>query len=589
MTIDILIVFIVLAGAVVLFSMEKFPVDLTAIVVMTALLLTGIITPEEGISGFSNSATVTVAAMFVLSAGLFNTGAMNLITEMLRKLMKKNYKLGILALMIAACFISAFINNTAVVALFIPIVISIARASKISPSKMLMPLSFSAILGGVCTLIGTSTNILTSAILQQNGAPPLGMFEMSSFGVTLSVVGIFYMMFIGIKLLPEKKANELTENFEMLDYITEIILPADSKYINNSIRDSSLVKEIDIDILEIQRSDGRKFIPSPDSLLLENDTLKVRCNIEKLKEISQKEGVILKPERKFAEEDLLFNEAKMVEAVITPNSRLIGKTIKSISFRNSFGATVLAIRHRGKIMHEKLANTVLLAGDVLLIEVKRDWLPQLRKNTAFILISEVTLTKMKKSKIIISILILSAVVLAAAFNLMPIVGTAIIGSVLLILTGCVSLEEAYKAVDWKVIFLLAGLVTLGIALQKSGGAEYISNGIIHLASSSNPHVLVSLFFFLSMALTAFMSNNASVALLIPISLVTANTLSIDSRPLIMAVTFAASIDFMTPIGYQTNTMIYGPGNYKFTDYLKVGAPLNFICWLLGSLLIPVIF
>lgn len=589
MTIDILIVFIVLAGAVVLFSMEKFPVDLTAIVVMTALLLTGIITPEEGISGFSNSATVTVAAMFVLSAGLFNTGAMNLITEMLRKLMKKNYKLGILALMIAACFISAFINNTAVVALFIPIVISIARASKISPSKMLMPLSFSAILGGVCTLIGTSTNILTSAILQQNGAPPLGMFEMSSFGVTLSVVGIFYMMFIGIKLLPEKKANELTENFEMLDYITEIILPADSKYINNSIRDSSLVKEIDIDILEIQRSDGRKFIPSPDSLLLENDTLKVRCNIEKLKEISQKEGVILKPERKFAEEDLLFNEAKMVEAVITPNSRLIGKTIKSISFRNSFGATVLAIRHRGKIMHEKLANTVLLAGDVLLIEVKRDWLPQLRKNTAFILISEVTLTKMKKSKIIISILILSVVVLAAAFNLMPIVGTAIIGSVLLILTGCVSLEEAYKAVDWKVIFLLAGLVTLGIALQKSGGAEYISNGIIHLASSSNPHVLVSLFFFLSMALTAFMSNNASVALLIPISLVTANTLSIDSRPLIMAVTFAASIDFMTPIGYQTNTMIYGPGNYKFTDYLKVGAPLNFICWLLGSLLIPVIF
>lgn len=589
MTIDILIVFIILAGAVVLFSMEKFPVDLTAIVVMTALLLTGIITPEEGISGFSNSATVTVAAMFVLSAGLFNTGAMNLITEMLRKLMKKNYKLGILALMIAACFISAFINNTAVVALFIPIVISIARASKISPSKMLMPLSFSAILGGVCTLIGTSTNILTSAILQQNGAPPLGMFEMSSFGVTLSVVGIFYMMFIGIKLLPEKKANELTENFEMLDYITEIILPADSKYINNSIRDSSLVKEIDIDILEIQRSDGRKFIPSPDSLLLENDTLKVRCNIEKLKEISQKEGVILKPERKFAEEDLLFNEAKMVEAVITPNSRLIGKTIKSISFRNSFGATVLAIRHRGKIMHEKLANTVLLAGDVLLIEVKRDWLPQLRKNTAFILISEVTLTKMKKSKIIISILILSAVVLAAAFNLMPIVGTAIIGSVLLILTGCVSLEEAYKAVDWKVIFLLAGLVTLGIALQKSGGAEYISNGIIHLASSSNPHVLVSIFFFLSMALTAFMSNNASVALLIPISLVTANTLAIDSRPLIMAVTFAASIDFMTPIGYQTNTMIYGPGNYKFTDYLKVGAPLNFICWLLGSLLIPVLF
>lgn len=589
MSIDIIVVFIIIAGAIVLFSMEKFPVDLTAVVIMAALLLTGIITPEEGISGFSNSATVTVAAMFILSAGLFNTGAMNLITEMLRKLMKKNYKLGVFALMGAACFVSAFINNTAVVALFIPIVISIARASKISPSKMLMPLSFSAILGGVCTLIGTSTNILSNAILQQNGAPQLEMFEMTPFGVILAGVGIFYMIFIGIKLLPETKTNEPAENFEMLDYITEIILPAGSKYINNTIRDSSLVKEIDIDILEIQRSDGRKFIPSPDSLLLENDTLKVRCNIEKLKEISRKEGVILKPEGKFSEEDILFNEAKIVEAVITPNSRLIGKTIKNVSFRNSFGATVLAIRHRGKIMREKLANTILLPGDVLLIEVKRDWLPQLRKNTAFILISEVTLTKMKKSKIFISILILSAVVLAAAFNLMPIVATAIIGSVLLILTGCISLEEAYKAVDWKVIFLLAGLVTLGIALQKSGGAEFISLGIINLTKSSNEYILVAIFFFLSMSLTAFMSNNASVALLIPIALVTAKTLGIDSRSLIMAVTFAASIDFMTPIGYQTNTMIYGPGNYKFTDYLKVGAPLNFACWLLGSLLIPIIF
>jgi di/tricarboxylate transporter len=590
MNADLILVFLIIAGAIVLFAMEKMPVDLTAIIVMAALLLTGIITPEEGIAGFSNTATITVGAMFVLSAGLFNSGALNFFTSLLRKLIKKSYKQGLFVLMLFSGVISAFINNTAHVALFMPVVISVARAVKISPSKLLMPLSFSVILGGVCTLIGTSTNILASAIVQQNGLRAFNMFEMAPVGIVLLVVGILYMLFIGEKLLPDRGSNlELTDDFEMSEYITEVVLLPNAKSVGEEIQNSHLVKDVDLDILEIQREDGKKEFPSSNAVLRANDILKVRCNIEKLKSIQSREGIVLKSEKKFHDVDLSSKEARLIEVVITPQSRLIGRTIKRADFRSLFGATVLAIRHRGETMREKIGNTTLLSGDVLLVEVKKDWLPQFKRYRDFIIISDLTLIKVRKSKILISSLIIASVVLVAAFNIMPIVSSAIAGCVLLILTGCISLEDAYRSIDWKVIFLLAGLVTLGTALDKSGGTKLIASFLIGNLGSFGNYVLVSAFYLISMGMTAFMSNNASVALLIPIAIVTAEALGINARPFIMAVTFAASTDFMTPIGYQTNTMIFGPGNYKFSDYLKIGTPLNILCWILGSILIPYFF
>ena len=590
MNADLILVFLIIAGAIVLFTMEKMPIDLTAIIVMAAVLLTGIITPEEGIAGFSNAATVTVGAMFILSAGLYSTGALSFFSTLLRRLMKKSYKQGLFILMFFSGVISAFINNTAHVALFIPIVIGVARAVKISPSKLLMPLSFSVILGGVCTLIGTSTNVLASAMVQQNGLPAFSMFEMAPVGVVLFVVGILYMLFLGEKLLPDRESNlEMTDDFGMSDYITEIILLPKAKSVNMEIQNSPLTKDVDLDILEIQRENGKKEFPFPHTVLRANDILKVRCNIEKLKSIQSREGIVLKSEKKFHDVDLSSIEARLVEVVITPRSRLIGRTIKRVDFRSKYGATVLAIRHRGEIMREKIGNTTLLSGDVLLVEVKKDWLPQFKRYRDFIIISDITLIKIRKSKILISSLIIASVVLVAALNIMPIVSSAIAGCVLLILTGCISLEDAYRSIDWKVIFLLAGLVTLGTALDKSGGTKLLSAFLIENVGSLGNHVLVSAFFLISMGMTSFMSNNASVALLIPIAIVTAESLGVSARPFIMAVTFAASTCFMTPIGYQTNTMIFGPGNYKFSDYLKIGTPLNILCWILGSILIPYFF
>lgn len=590
MSLDIIIVFFILIGAIVLFSRDKIPVDLSAMIIMAALLITGIITPEEGISGFSNTATVTVAAMFILSAGLFNTGALNFVGDFLTKMTKKNYLTGLASMMLIVSVISAFINVTAVVAIFMPVVIRMANRSQISPSKFLIPLSFGALFGGVNTLIGTSTNILVSSIAFQHGLKPFGMFEMTPFGFVILCTGIVYLLLTARRLLPDRKeGGSLSQEFHLEDYITEIIILPDSQSVHKEIKNSPLIKDLDLDIIEIHRGEKNKFLPSPYTIIMPNDVLRVRCNIEKLKELQSKEGIALKSEASFSDLDLNLDASRLVQAVVTSGSRLRGRTIKNINFRETFGATVLAIRHRGRLMRENLGNTIIIPGDVLLIEVKKDWLPQLRKNNAFVILSEVNPLKQKKEKILPAIIILTAVVVSAAIGIFPIVTSAIIGSVLYILFGILTLEEAYRSIEWRVIFLLAGVLTLGIAMEKTGAAGLIASSIFSLIGGLGPTALLSAFFFLTLVFTNFISNNATAALIVPIAIIAADSAGVDSRPFLMAVTFAASLSFATPVGYQTNTMIFGPGNYKFSDFIKIGLPLDIIFWLLASLLIPVFF
>lgn len=591
MNTDIIIIFIILAGSIVLFSMEKFPIDLIAIILIAVLLITGIITPEEGISGFSNTATVTVAAMFILSASLFNSGAFNFVGGLLTAAFSKNLLLGLFLLIAVTALLSAFINVTATVAMLLPVLINTANKTDISPSKLLIPLSFGALLGGVGTLIGTSTNILVSSMIQQRGEAPFHMFETTPLALIILAAGILFLVFIGSRILPDRKNySELTEEFEMNDYITEVVLLPESESVGKMIKKSPLIKDLDLDIIEIQRGGNNQFVPNAETVLEVDDILRIRCDINKLKEIQEKEGIELKSQVKLINNDeFKLRKAKLVEAVVTHNSRLRGRTIKDINFRETYGATCLAIRHRGQLMHTKLGHISLLPGDVLLVEVKEDWLPRFRQNSDFVIASEVNLLKVKKAKIIISISIMTAVVATASFGIFPIVKAAVIGSVLAVLTGCISLEEAYKSINWKVIFLFAGVLTLSLALEKTGGAEIISSFIISSAGSIGNKGLVSVFFLITLLFTNFMSNNAIAALLVPIALITSESLGISARPFIMAVTFAASLSFMTPISYQTNTMVSGPGNYKFSDYLKVGGPLNLIIWLLASVLIPVFF
>ena len=601
MSFDVIVVLIVLVGAVIMFATERYPVDVAAIVAMSVLVVTGVITPSQGVSGFSNSATITVAFMFILSAALFKSGAVVSIGNRIAQLFKFNFWLGILVTMITVGVISAFINNTPVVAIFIPILVgAAAQSTKLNVAKMLMPLSYASMFGGVCTLIGTSTNILVSSIAEDNHLEPFSMFEMTRMGLIFFGVGLIYMMTIGIRLIPNRGMdNGLMKKFGMGEYLTEIVLLPNAPSVGKSIMKSPLVRKLDIDITEVNRK-GQSFImPSKDFVLEAGDVLKVRCNVEKIKALKAKEGVILKSDAKFKSRDRSTsrksdNRVVFVEAVIAPNSPFEGRTVKDLGFRQRFGATVLAIRHRGELMREKVVNTTLRAGDTLLIEADKDQLHNLRQlelkgRNTFLIVTEVDLPDYRADKMWTVVLTLVGVIAFASLNILPIMMAAIIGSMFLVLTKCISMDEAYNAIDWKVIFLLAGALSLGVAMYESGTAAIISSFIIDVIGSLGPVAVLSAMYIITSILTETMSNNASAVLLAPIAVAAADQLGVDPRPFLMAITFAASSSFMTPVGYQTNTMIYGVGLYRFSDFMRVGTPLNLIFWVLATFLLPVFF
>lgn len=591
MTFEILIVLIVAVAAVILFTTEKLSVDVIAVVIMSILLVTGLITADEGISGFSNRATVTVGAMFIISAALFKTGAVSFLGTLTTKLFKKNYWLGLILLILFVGFFSAFINNTPVVAIFIPILLGVAKETKASPSKLLMPMSFASMFGGICTLIGTSTNILVSSIAQEAGEPAFSMFEIAPIGLILFVIGMSYMLVIGIRMIPDRRVEgDLIESFNLQEYITEVVLMDTSSSVGKAIKDAPLVREIELEIIEVIRNKTPMSVPSPELVLEANDVLRIRCDLDKLKAIMERQGVKLKSRLKWSDQDVESEDTRLVEAVVALNSYFINKTLKDLAFRESFGATVLALRHRGKLMREKISETPLDAGDALLLEIKTDRLNSLRQNPSFVIISEIKNEKFRKRKLIPALVIVLGVILTATLGIMPIVVSSIVGAILLVLVGCIRMDEAYKAIEWRIIFLLAGVLTLGIAMEKSGAATLLSKNLVAWVRPwGGEYAIISAFFLLTSVLTGVMSNNATAALLAPIAIATANALGASPRPFLVSVMIAASASFMTPVGYQTNTLIYGPGQYRFADFMKVGTPLNIIVWIAATILIPYFF
>jgi di/tricarboxylate transporter len=590
MNTDMIIVLAVIVLAVFLFATEKIRVDLTAVIVMGILLLSGIITPEEGVSGFSNTATVTVAAMFIVSAALQKTGAVNSLGMLTSRIFKQSYWLGIIGTMLVVGVSSAFINNTPVVAVFIPILLTVSMDNSISASRLLMPVSFASMFGGLCTLIGTSTNILVSAIAVEHGLEPFGMFEFSIGGAILFVAGMVYMVVVGIRLIPDRKLDQdLTQRYSMNDYLIDVVLLPTAQSVGHHVTDSPLIRELEIDVLEVLRDGSRLKRPLPSIMLEAGDVLRVRCDVATIRELKDRVGVVLKAEHTLREDDFDEEDLLLVEAIIAPNSMLEGRTIKGVRFRNTFQANALALRHRGALLRKGFSETRLKAGDALLIQVRKENYDTLRRDSNFVIVSDIELPTYRKRKIIPALLIILGIILTATFNVFPIMVSAIAGVVTLIATGCITLEEAYDAVDWKVIFLLGGIISLGVALEKTGAALLLSDTMISLLGDFGPVAIVAALFFITSLLTGIMSNNATAVLLAPIAIAAAASMGVNPRPFLVAVTFAASSSFITPVGYQTNTMIYGVGQYRFADFLKVGTPLNLIFWILATLLIPLLF
>jgi len=590
---DVVLVCTIIVVFLILFASEKLRVDLVAILLMVLLRVIGLFRDtfpnlEEGLSGFSNEATVTIAAMFVLSAGLMKTGAISWISQRLARLGGDSEMRSFIILMVTVAFVSAFINNAAAVAVFIPITIKACRQFNISPSRMLMPLSFISIMGGTCTLIGTSANILASSLTRNLGLPEFGMFELSRLGLIFFAVGLLYLIFVARRMLPDRAGTQdLKEKYRLGKYITRLVVSRRCSLIGKTPVECDLASTYDVTILKIIRGDEEIWTGLRDKQILEGDHLLVRGSIDNIMEMNAMEGLTIRSEDKYSEEYLQDEKGVVAEAVIAPSSSLIGMTLQDANFRHKYGVFALAIRRQGEAIRDKVGKVVLQAGDTLLLQGRPGFLDTFSENPDFLMLNELEVSKLRTEKALLALGITASVVLLAAFGVAPILVSALAGVMVMVLTGCINVQEAYDAIDWFVIFLLAGVIPLGIVMEKTGTADFLANGIVQVSESLGPVAVVSVFYLIATIFAAIMSHNAAIILLIPIGVASAHGMGLEPRAFIMAITFAAASSLATPFGYHTNLMVYGPGGYKFSDYMKIGIPLNIILWIIASFLIPV--
>lgn len=583
-------VLILLGAMVVLLAFEWIRPDLVAMLGLVGLILAGMLSPGEALLGFSNPATVTVASMFLLSAGLQESGVVRLIGD--RILRHGPDSPAGLTLLIGLVIgpISAFINNTAAVAVFLPIALRVCQEHRISPSRVLMPMSFFAMLGGTCTLIGTSTNVLVSTYAAQHGIRPFGMFEFSLLGLVLFAAGAVFLIVAGGRMVPDRVTpDSLTGGYRLNPYLSEVVILPGSPLIGRTLREARLGERHDLEVLGLYRNKRMLGIPGEDTRLAEGDILIVKVPASALVQLRDSMGIAAKHGRHPDDADLHSADSVLIEVVVSPNSALEGQTLKSIDFRRRYGATALAVRRHGEDIGDKVGRIRLAFGDELLILARRATLDRLRNQTDFVVLQELDVPMVRRPHAIAAVAIVAGVVVAATTGYLPIAEAAMIGSVAMIVGGCLPLRKAYTSVDWRIVFLLACLIPVGTALERSGGADLVVDGVLRVAESWGPTVVLGAFFVVTTLLTGVLSNNATALLLAPLAVSTAAGLGVDPRPFLVAVTFAASAAFYTPIGYQTNLLVYGPGGYRFADYVRLGGPLVAIVVVLATLLIPVLF
>lgn len=586
----------VLGFALIAFIFEWLPVDLTAFIVAIVLMLLGLVTPEQGIAGFGNTATITVMAMFILSAGVTRTGAIQIVRDLLIAKGGKSIFQQIIVMGLIVGPISAFINNTAVVAIFIPIIEDWCKKLGISVSKLLMPLSFASILGGTLTLIGTSTNILASGLSAKLGFGEFKLFQFTLLGIIIFFIGLVYLAFFTPRLIPNRKkprTGSIGEGYELDDYVTEVMVSLTSTLVGKTINESGIQRKFDIDVLELIHNGTHFPQPIGDKTINPGDILIVRGSREVLLQLKDERAVEILPDVKFNQDslqnDLNTGEEKVGEILILSNSRLIGTTLKDLRFRQRYNGTVLAIRRGQELIRERLGRVPLRFGDLLLVQGPKQSFTGLQNSRELLVLEQKDVENLRLDKAMIAVGICLGIVVLSAFNLLPIMVSALLGVIMMVFTGCLKPGEIYGSIRWDVIFLLAGLIPLGTAMDNSGATEWLAKPLLLIGSNLSGYWILMFFYMVTALLTAILSNNAAVLLMIPLSIKVATSLGINPLAVMFAVTFAASNSFMTPIGYQTNTMIYGPGGYKFTDFVKLGTPLSILLAVITPALIIMIY
>lgn len=587
---EITLVLTILVIAIILFATEVIRMDLVSLMVLLALGLTGLVTPAEAFSGFSNPAVITVAAMFVLSAAIANTGATGKIGEKILHIAGNSEPKLIVAIMLTVALISAFINNIGSTAVLLPLVVGIAQKARIAPSKLLIPLAFGSLMGGVCTLIGTPPNILMNELMFEYSGERFFMFDFTPVGLVIVLFGTAYMALVGRHLLPNRKAGTLTEAYQVKEYITEVEIDPDSPLDGKTISQSKIEEDFNLKVRAILR-EGRKYpFPRRNRKLRIGDILFLEGNPESILKVRKIKGLTVVPER---DNPIIGsngqNEVVVVEASLAPTSDLVGKTLREVRFADTHGLTVLALWRSGSPVVKKVDHVLLKFGDVLLLQGPEEKVLHLGKEHGFLLLGGVPMTTYAPQKAPTALLILLGVIALAATGLLPIMLAASLGALAMILFRCLTMTEAYEAIDWSIIMLIAGTLPLGHAMENSGAARFLADLIIGSVGEFGPWVVLGAVFLITSILTEAMSHAAAAVLIAPIAFNTAVHLGASPKPFFLAVAIAASSCFMTPISHQSNALVMGPGGYRFSDYLKVGTALNFSIWLLATLLIPLLF
>jgi di/tricarboxylate transporter len=585
---QIVIVFGLLVLAIVLFATESISIDLITLLLLVGLVITGILTPAEAFTGFSSEIIIILASIFVISNALQLTGIMDAMGRALLKMANGSTSRLMLILMSITGSISMFMNNTTATAVLMPPTLGIANRLKVSPSKLLIPLAYASILGGTCTLIGTSTNVAVSGYMTQLGLEPLGLFELFPIGLIILGVGILYLLIMGQRLLPDYKVESLTDNYAIREYLTEVSVMPDSHLIGQKIFGSDLA-EMDFRIIAVLRGQ-RKFQPNSRTRIEAEDTLLVQGQVDHLMKIKETAGIEIKPELKWADSIWQNNEeseeVKLAEVMLLRPSNLVGRTLKSALFRQRYGLTVLAIYRHGHSLRDKINRIKLRLGDLLLVQGRVESLESLRRGSDFWILEELNPILYRKRKGMYALIIFVAAIIMGGIGWLPLSIAFLGAAMLIILLRCITVDEAYQLMDWRLIILIGGMTAFGTAMEKTGAAELVANWVVHTLEPYGIITIMAGFFALTVLLTQPMSNAAAALVVLPVALHTAQRLAINERTFAIAIMLAASVSLITPFE-PSCILVYGPGKYKFMDFFKTGFGLTLILMLIALFLIPI--
>jgi di/tricarboxylate transporter len=589
---SIIFIIALISILVLLFIWEPMPISLMAVLVPIALTVFGDLSKmsvEDALSGFGNSATITVMAMFVFSAGIQRSGAVQLLGDKISNLTGENPRRQIALISALTGSTSGIVNNTPVVAALIPMVRELGRKTGVSPSKLLIPLSYTAMLGGTVTLIGTSTNLLASQVSDRMLGHPFSMFEFTGLGIIVLLIGVIYLLTVGYKLIPARLEVEedLTEEYEMSGYLTEVLIGEDCSFVGKSFDEITEDKELDYDIIRIIRN-GKQFMePLNAKTVRVGDHLIIRAREETLLELVKSKGMKTLPEMVVDDQSIeqpLQGET-LIEVVVPAHSFLVNKTLDEINFLERYDCNVLALRRGEELTHQKMRDYRFQPGDLILLLATEKTLERLSKNNNFIIDHEYDPNLFDQSKMLISGGILAFFILTVSLNILPVAIAALSGAFLMVLTGVINKSDFFSSIDWEVYFLLSGLIPMGMAIEKSGTAAYIAAKFMNLADLL-PAIIIAMIIYLATSVMAnVVGNNASALLMLPIAIGTAQQLSVNPFAFVLITTFAASAAFASPVGYQTNLMVYSSGGFKFKDFIYVGAPLQILLAVIVPLLV----